>query len=198
MSNFWDERFSSDEYIYGKEPNLFFKEQIDKLKPAKILLAGEGEGRNAVYAAEKGWEAYCIDSSIKAKEKALALAEEKKVKINYEIHDLIDFIPQKNFYQAAAIIFIHMPSSVRSFFHEKIIESLTPGGKIILEAFDKSQLGNSSGGPKEIDLLYSTEILEQDFKGLKIELLEKKRLMLAEGSHHKGEAVTVRMVAVKT
>ena len=83
--NFWDERYSSIEFVYGTEPNIFFKDELDKLNTGNILLPGEGEGRNAVYAAVKGWNVDAVDFSIIAKEKALNLAEENSVSINYEI-----------------------------------------------------------------------------------------------------------------
>ena len=68
-SNFWDERYSSEEYVYGTEPNQFFKEQIDKITvPGKLLLPGEGEGRNAIYAARSGWQVDVFDQSRTAKE----------------------------------------------------------------------------------------------------------------------------------
>lgn len=78
MKNFWDDRYSAKDYIYGTQPNQFFKEQIDKLKAGKIMMLGEGEGRNAVYAAMRGWQVDAIDSSPVAREKAVNLAVKKK------------------------------------------------------------------------------------------------------------------------
>ena len=75
MKNFWDERYSIKDYVYGTKPNHFFEEQIQKLKPGKILMLGEGEGRNAVFAAKLGWQVDAVDSSSVSKEKALKLAE---------------------------------------------------------------------------------------------------------------------------
>ena len=88
MKDFWNDRYGRAEYAYGKEPNVFFKEQLDQLQPGKILLPAEGEGRNAVYAAEKGWQASAYDWSENAYKKAMQLAEEKKVNIDYQICSL--------------------------------------------------------------------------------------------------------------
>ena len=68
----WDERFSADHYVYGKEPNQFFKDQIEHLEPGKALFIGEGEGRNAVYAASKGWSVDAVDISAEAKKRQSA------------------------------------------------------------------------------------------------------------------------------
>ncbi len=84
MKNKWNDRYSSEEYFFGKEPNDFLKEEIGKLAPGKALFIGEGEGRNSVYAASLGWEVDAIDISNVGKEKALKLAEDKNVNINYD------------------------------------------------------------------------------------------------------------------
>ena len=93
MKTFWDERYSSEEYIYGKEPNEFFAEQIRRLGPGMILLPAEGEGRNAVYAAQIGWKVHAFDSSSVGAAKALDLAAEKNVNILYAISDIETFEP---------------------------------------------------------------------------------------------------------
>ena len=194
---FWDERYSSIEFVYGTEPNIFFRDELDKLKTGNILLLGEGEGRNAVYAAVKGWNVDAVDFSIIAKEKALKLAEDNYVRINYEITDLSEYKPKSNFYDAAAIIFLHLNPKIRNVIHSKVVDSLKPGGTLILEVYEKEQLGKDSGGPNNIDMLYSKEELKEDFKLMKVNLLEKKRIHLNESHHHKGEAAVIRLIAVK-
>jgi len=197
-SNFWDERYSSEEYVYGREPNQFFKEQIDKIAvPGKLLLPGEGEGRNAVYAARSGWQVDAFDQSKTAKEKALRLAEKYKVNINYSVTDLNNFSADTNNYKAAAVIFVHLPPVERVELHKKLISSLSKGGIIILELFSKNQLGKESGGPQDMAMLSSVEEIHEDFKKLKIILLEERNLYLNEGDKHSGEASVVRFVGLK-
>ncbi|NNG26970.1 MAG: class I SAM-dependent methyltransferase [Ignavibacteriaceae bacterium] len=194
---FWNERFSTDEYIYGTIPNKFFKEQIDKLKPGRLLLLGEGEGRNSVYAATKGWNVDAIDFSQTAREKALLLAKQNDVNINYTINNLADFIPNENCYDAIGLIFVHLKPDSRNVVHERIVNALKNNGSIILEAFEKQQLGKKSGGPQSEEMLYSIEELKDDFKDLKIHILEEKTVLLDEGDLHKGKASVIRFVAEK-
>lgn len=194
---FWDERYSSIEFVYGTEPNIFFKDELDKLKTGNILLLGEGEGRNAVYAAANGWNVDAVDFSIIAKEKALKLAEENSVGINYEITDLSEYKPKSNYYDTAAIIFLHLNPKIRSGVHSKVVDSLKPGGTLILEVYEKGQLGKDSGGPQNIDMLYSKEELRNDFVNMNIIVLEKKIITLNESNQHNGEAVVLRLIAVK-
>lgn len=77
MSQFWNERYSQAEYVYGETPNVFFAAQLDKLSAGTIILPCEGEGRNAVYAASQGWEVKAFDASEAGQKKALLLAEKK-------------------------------------------------------------------------------------------------------------------------
>jgi len=197
-SNFWDERYSSKEYVYGKKPNHFFKEQIDKISvPGKILLPGEGEGRNAICAAKLGWKVDAFDQSSVAKLKALKLARENNVEINYSNVDLAKFTPQKNYYDCAAIIFVHLTPDFRSEFHKKIIGSIKPNGKIILELFSKNQFGKKSGGPQDLIMLSSVDEIENDFKQLKPILLKEENISLDEGEKHSGQASVIRFVGEK-
>lgn len=194
---FWNDRFSTDEYIYGEEPNEFFKDFIDKNYPGKLLLLGEGEGRNAVYAASKGWDVDAVDFSEKAKYKALKLAEKYLVKINYIISDINDYNFSENEYDLVGLFFIHLNAEERNRIHKKIITSIKSGGKIILEAFNKNQINNSSGGPKDINLLYDERDLLESFNGIEILFLKSLSVELNEGNYHKGKADIIRFIGMK-
>lgn len=198
MQEMWNSRFSGDDYFYGTEPNSFFKERIEKLVPGKILLLGEGEGRNAVYAAALGWDVDAIDYSEEGKRKAENLAEKRNVKINYEIIDLKQWTPEEGIYDAVAIIFLHLPEELRRQTHRKAIASLKSGGSIIMEVFEKEQLKYNSGGPKKEELLYSLENIVEDFEDLEIEELSKEIVQLDEDAGHSGEGCVIRYVGQKT
>lgn len=194
---FWDERYNSLEFVYGTEPNIFFKDELNKLKTGNILLLGEGEGRNAVYAAANGWKVDAVDFSRIAKDKALKLAEENSVSINYNLADLSEYKPKANYYNSAAIIFLHLNLKIRSIVHSRVVDSLKSGGTLILEVYEKEQLGKDSGGPQNIDMLYSKDELKDDFVKMNIIVLEKKIVNLNESNQHKGEAAVIRLIAVK-
>ncbi len=197
MKNFWDERYSTKEYIYGVQPNQFFKEQLNNLKPGKILMVGEGEGRNAVYAAQLGWRVDAIDSSSVAKEKALRLAKQNSIVLNYFTTDITAYDFTKGNYDAIGIIFLHMNKSDSKNLHKKCISALCNNGKVILELFSKNQFGKTSGGPQDLSMLYSLEQIGNNFLPLKHELLREENILLSEGEFHHGEASVVRFVGVK-
>lgn len=192
---FWNERYSGNHFIYGKKPNAFFKQRIDQLTPGKLLMPAEGEGRNAVYAAYKGWTVEAFDLSRKARKKALELAKRHHVSLSYVVSRYQDFDIDPESYDAIGLIYAHIHNSLRRQLHRRLITGLKPGGTLILEGFSKKQLGNDSGGPKDLDMLYSIEELTKDFKSLHIELAESVETTLAEGFHHEGKANVIRIVA---
>ncbi len=196
MKEFWDARYNSSEFIYGIKPNEFFKNNLNKIKKGKILLPGDGEGRNAVYAAKNGWDVTAFDYSVSAKKKALHLAEENQVKINYITSEASAFSNNGKF-DNISIIYFHLPPKARLEFHRKLKNLLNVEGKVVLECFSKSQIDNKSGGPKDLNLLYSTKQLEADFDYLNIKLLEEKEIHLEEGEFHHGKASVIRMIAQK-
>jgi SAM-dependent methyltransferase len=196
-TQFWNERYADSDYVYGTEPNEYLRERLAKLSPGKILFPCEGEGRNSVYAAGQGWDSVGFDSSSEGQKKALRLATERKVSLRYEIYSVLDYPYPEAEFDAVGIFYAHMPSSVRKTFYHNLIQSLKPGGAIILEVFDKDQLGRPSGGPQDIDMLCTPEILAEDFKETKILELKKEIISLEEGKFHRGEAVVLRLFARK-
>jgi SAM-dependent methyltransferase len=197
MNSFWDIRYSTINHVYGREPNSFFASHLKKLAPGRILLPGEGEGRNAVYAAARGWTVEAFDQSGVAKEKALKLAAEKGVQISYSVCLLEEFQFKPNHYDVAGLIFLHADTPSRQYLHRKVYESLKPGGVLLLEAFHKEQLNNDTGGPKSLDLLFNEKELSVDFAPFETQLLEKRVIALNEGAFHQGEATVIRYIGKK-
>lgn len=198
MNNSWNERFSENGYAYGIDPNQFLKEELRSINPGKILFLAEGEGRNAVYAASIGWEVDAVDFSDAGKVKAEKLAAEKKVKINYWLENLSGFLPKQDNYDVIAFIYMHLDDKeLISDIHKKAVKALKPGGKVILEAFEKEQLQFTSGGPKKEELLFSLEEIVNDFIDLDFEVFVKETITLNEGKYHQGTASVVRFVGTK-
>lgn len=194
---FWNEKYNNSEYIYGKEPNVFFKSVIDELASGRILLPGEGEGRNAVYAASRGWHVDAYDSSIIAQEKALKLANEKNVKINYIVEDFVNNNLRNDNYNLAGLFFLHLNKRERRKVSVKIWENLRIGGKLIMEVFSKDQINYNSGGPKDLEILYSIDDIKEDFPCFKIDKLEQIEYHIKEGKNHLGLANVIRFIGTK-
>jgi len=197
MLTFWNERYQEDEFIYGKNPNLFFAEEIKKLPLGKILLPCEGEGRNAVFAAQLGWDVQAFDFSEEGKKKAIKLAQENNVTIEYEIADALTVEYPSESFDMVALLYAHFPDGIRKYLHHKMINWVKPGGIILLEAFNPLQINNDSGGPKKLDMLYSEKMIEDDFKELSTTLLITEKTNLNEGKFHDGPADIIRYIGKK-
>ena len=198
MQNFWNERYASPGYIYGTEPNNFLKNILAELKPGRILFPAEGEGRNAVYAASLGWETDAFDKSIEGQKKAIQLADQKKVSVNYFIQSLLEWNPEPDQYDCIALIFVHMPEAMRKQVHKAVVKALKPGGIIILVAFSVDQLPLESGGPKSIELLFTPDQMKSDFDNLSNLQMRETQVILDEGPLHQGLAEVIQITAHKS
>jgi SAM-dependent methyltransferase len=197
MKSFWNDRYAEREYVYGEDPNIFFAEQLKSLKPGVIILPCEGEGRNAVFAANNGWKVFAFDSSEEGKAKAVRLAEKKGALIDYLIGDAKEINYSDDSADVVALIYAHLPPEVRKPLHQKAVQWLKPGGRVILEAFNPAQLGNTSGGPKDVSFLYTENILKQDFEGMQIEFTQTLQTTLNEGKYHEGKADIIQLIGIK-
>lgn len=198
----WNDRYSMEEFAYGTEPNHYLKEQLEKLNPGSVLFPAEGEGRNAVFAAAKGWKVSAFDISSEGKNKALKLAEHHDVDIDYQIGELQNLNFQVEQFDVIALIYAHFPADIKSYIHQMLDKHLRKGGMIIFEAFSKKHLdyvtkNEKVGGPKDIGSLFSIDEIKADFPGYQIIELEEKEIELSEGLFHNGTGSVIRFVGQK-
>ena len=195
MKQFWNDRYSEEEFIYGVEPNEFLKLELDKIPTGSILLPAEGEGRNAVYAASKGWNVTAFDYSEAAKVKTTLLAEKMNVKLDYSIEDYNTINFDKNSFDAIALIYTHTANWKETY--TNLFQYLKPNGTLILELFNKKQINNSSGGPKDESMLLNKEDLAPLLSIFSQVKVWEDTCDLDEGKYHSGFANVVRCVAKK-
>lgn len=200
---FWNNRFSETEFVYGKLPNEYLRQKLSELFViGEALFPAEGEGRNAVYAAALGWSTFAFDQSEVGRKKALALAEEHQTEISYSISQIDTIELPDNHYDLLVLIFSHLPEDQRRSAHIKLAKSLKVGGVLILEGFSKShqkfQLQNEkAGGPRDIGMLYDLEELKKDFSHFNFKEAYQTETELSEGENHKGKSSVVRIFATK-
>ncbi len=200
--NRWNDRYSKDEFAYGEQPNNYLKEQLEKLPVGAILFPAEGEGRNAVFAAKLGWAVSAFDISTEGKKKALLLAENYKVMIEYQVGELQELNYKANQFDAIALIYAHFPADIKSIYHNTLDKYLRKGGTVIFEAFSKKHIGFISknekvGGPKDIAMLFSIDEIKSDFANYEVIELEEKEIELSEGLFHNGTGSVIRFVGRK-
>ena len=190
----WNERYDRDMYIYGREPAAFLKQKLDELKKGKALVLAMGEGRNAVYLAQNGFDVTGVDISEVAIEKCNRLAKERNTTVNAVVADLTDYDLGEAQFDLITKFYYYEPS-----IFPQIIEALKPGGIFILEQFsiDHLKYRETSGfGPRNPDYLIKPNELLEHFKSLRILYYEDTVVELDEGMH-KGTAAVIRLIAQK-
>lgn len=187
----WNLKYEGTTYIYGKEPTAFLKEKLSLLKKGKALVLAMGEGRNAVYLAENGFDVTGVDISEIGIEKCERLAEERSVVVNSIVADLTDYDMGKEQYNLITNFYFYDKSILT-----RVIESLRPGGIFIFETYSRDHPKHSKFGPKNPDYLVKPNELLEIFKSLRILYYEDTVTELDEGMH-KGKAALIRLIARK-
>jgi cyclopropane fatty-acyl-phospholipid synthase-like methyltransferase len=194
---FWDERFAAPEYIFGREPNRFLVSQAALFRPGmQVLDVAAGEGRNAVWLAQRGCQVTAIDISPVAVEKARRLAAEAGVSAAFGVEDVRarDWAPDA--FDAAITIFIQFAApSERAALFEGMRRTLRAGGVLVMQGYTPKQLEYGTGGPKQADHLYTAALLREAFAGWDILHLAEHEDVLSEGSKHVGRSALIDLVA---
>eukprot|EP01006_Ploeotia_vitrea_P037652 TRINITY_DN66157_c5_g1_i1.p1 TRINITY_DN66157_c5_g1~~TRINITY_DN66157_c5_g1_i1.p1 ORF type:complete len:153 (-),score=23.29 TRINITY_DN66157_c5_g1_i1:98-556(-) len=147
----WDERYSAKEFAYGTEPNVFFASELGKLSQGRALFAAEGEGRNAVYAAQKGWTVDAFDMSVEGKKKAEQLAKEKNVSINdYQVVDVMSTTYGADTFDLVVFVYSHFPAEFKKEAFRKLSDSLKKGGTVVCEVFRCASAQPSCWNPTDM------------------------------------------------
>jgi len=196
----WDERYSSKEYFYGKEPNDFLRESLHFIQPGKsVLCLAEGEGRNAVFVAQaiSGVRVTAVDASIVGLEKTQQLAREKNVVVSTIHADLAVYDLGIEQWDTIISIWCHLPSQLRKQVHAAIVRALKPGGRLILEAYTPQQLKHGTGGPKSPEMLMQLSELKLELEGLSFVVGHECEREIHEGHGHFGTSSVVQVIAEK-
>ena len=193
QQEFWNGKFSKADFFYGTNPNEFLASNLELVKSQKKMSClGEGEGRNAIFFAKNGFDVTAIDASDLGLKKLENRAIEEKLSIKTVCMDL-NLWEANEKYDVIVASYLHMYKNEREELFKKIEESLNIGGYFIGEFFSTKQLSYSSGGPKDLDLLYTTEDFTNYFQNCEKKVSEEI-VNLDEGIGHQGEACVIRVV----
>ncbi len=196
---FWNTRYSTDEYVFGTAPNVFLASQAQALKPGQRALAiADGEGRNGVWLAQQGLRVHAIDFSPAALAKAAKLAAERGVTLELEQADVLAWAWPEAAYDVVVAIFIQfVPPPERDIIIEGIRRTLKPGGTLILQGYTPKQIEYGTGGPSNPANLYVEADLRRWFGDWTIAHLAEHESHISEGAHHHGMSALIDMVAIK-
>jgi len=193
----WNRRFSAPGYVFGTQPNRFLASKQALLKKGQsVLCVADGEGRNSVWLAERGLDVTAFDFSPVAVEKARQLAAERGVHVRYEVAGVYDWAwPQAAFDVVAAIFVQFADPAMREFMFARMARALKPGGLLLLEGYTPKQLEYRTGGPSQVENLYTVPMLRAAFRDLEILELREYEDQLEEGERHTGRSALVDLAA---
>lgn len=196
----WEERFSSPDYVFGIEPNAFLKKQAARLsRGQRALSLADGEGRNGVWLAMQGLDVLSVDFSPKALTKAEALARKRGVVIRTERADLSAWRWPENTFDVVVGIFMQFCGpAVRDRIFTGIRRTVKPGGLVLIEGYRPEQLAYKTGGPKQLENLYTRPMLQKAFEGWEIIELREYDALVSEGAGHTGMSALIDLVAKKS
>ena len=193
----WNQRFSAEDYIFGKEPNAFLARQRERLKPGmSALCVSDGEGRNSVWLARQGLKVTAFDFSPVGVAKARALASEARVSVDHRQSDIFRWEWSAASYDVVAAIFIQFAApEARARIFEGMRAALAPGGLLILQGYRPEQIAYGTGGPSQVENLYTEPLLRESFAGLEILHLASHDDTVDEGPAHRGMSALIDLVA---
>lgn len=201
VGQLWDNRFASAEqdYLYGTKPNQWIVQTLPKLTtPAKVLALADGEGRNTIWLAQQGYQATNWDYSQVGLSKTQQLAQNYGMKVETQQVDLTNCCFHEHQFDAVVSSFFHLPKVHQLRVWQGISQMIKPNGQLVVQVFAESQLGRTSGGPKDADLLYQVDLFTEALsESMKIHHLAEEETLLDEGHLHQGLARVITLYASK-
>ena len=169
----WDQRYATTELVWGAGPNRFLVAEVDGLPPGRALDLGCGEGRNAIWLADRGWQVSGVDFSEVGLDKARHLAAERGVEVSWVRADLRDYEPNHGAFDLVIVMYIQAPAAQLADLMRKASAALAPGGILLVVGHDLLNLSQGYGGPQNPEVLFTPADIERELTDLHIERAER-------------------------
>lgn len=198
-SALWDERYAASSLVWSATPNAWVEELTAALPPGRVLDLAAGEGRNALWLAERGWDATAVDFSQVALDRARQLAEarlgELTGRFRTEQADLLTYSPRPGGFDLVLVVYLHLPAGERALVMRSAADAVAPGGRMLVVAHDTENLEHGVGGPQDLGLLYTAVDVVEDLadSGLDVELAYRPTRLVetASGPRHAIDAIVL-------
>ncbi len=193
----WEDRFATPDYVFGTEPASFLRRHVDWLAPgASVLSVAEGEGRNAVFLAERGLRVRGLEHAPSAIAKAHRLAAARGVSIDMVQADVLTHDWSAEAHDIVLGIFIQFaPPADRARLFAGMARAVRPGGLILLHGYRPEQVVLGTGGPRDPAHMYTDAVLREAFAGWDVLLSDGYDAMLSEGTGHVGRSALIDFIA---
>ena len=187
----WNRRYAAKELLWSAAPNRRFAADVESLAPGTALDLGCGEGRNAVWLAERGWRVTAVDFSEVALAKAERLAARSAVDVDWVVADLLEYQPRERAFDLVLLLYLQLPAAERGLVHARAADAVAPGGLVYVLGHHTRNLADGHGGPKDVAVLFTPEEVADDLAGLLVEGAETVERQIARED---GAAVAIDAV----
>ena len=191
----WNRRYAGSELLWSARPNRFLEAEAGNLRPGRALDLACGEGRNAVWLAEQGWQVTGVDFSEVALTKAARLAEERGVAVDWVLADLYEHVPPARAFDLVAVLYLHLPAPERKRALGHAADAVAPGGHALIVGHDLSNIEDGHGGPQDPAILFTPDDVAAELTGLSVERAQRVRRPV--GSAGGVEAIDALVLATR-
>lgn len=171
----WDIRYSGAGLVWAAEPNRFLAAEAVDLPAGRALDLACGEGRNAVWLAEQGWQVTGVDFSQVGLDKGERLAQERGVQVRWVLADLVEHVPPAVAFDLVAILYLHLEPAATSAVLRRAAAAVAPGGTLLVIGHDPTNIAEGYGGPQNPAILMGPDEIEEALDDLAVERAERVR-----------------------
>lgn len=169
----WDRRYADSELVWSAAPNRFFAAEVADLPPGTALDLGAGEGRNALWLADQGWEVTAVDFSAVAIDKARAIAESRGLPVGWVVADVSEYTPDAGSFDLVALAYLHLQPALHHHVLRGAAAALAPGGTLLVIGHDRSNITQGVGGPQDPSVLFTPDEVATDLQHLEVVRAER-------------------------
>jgi SAM-dependent methyltransferase len=169
----WDERYSGPDLVWGAGPNRFVAEELAALPPGRAIDLACGEGRNAIWLAERGWQVTAVDFSPAGLARGARLAAGRGASVDWVQADLLGYQPAPRGYDLVLIAYLQLPAASLAGVLRAAAAAVAPGGTLFVIAHDRDNIERGYGGPQNPDVLYTPALVTSELDGLAVRRAEQ-------------------------
>lgn len=193
-SEAWNRRYAGAELVWSAGPNRLLAAEVAHLRPGSALDLACGEGRNAIWLAEQGWEVTAVDFAEVGLEKARTIAAQRGVTAHFVCSDLLEYRPAAQAFDLVLVLYLQIPAAERHIVLPRAAAAVSPGGTFLLIGHDLLNLTEGYGGPRDAGVLYTADDVVADLPGLDVVRAERV-VRHVEGAERPAFDVVVRATA---
>jgi SAM-dependent methyltransferase len=176
----WDRRYADAALVWSSRPNQFVESELADLSPGRAIDVAAGEGRNALWLAERGWDVTAVDFSLVGLDKGRELQARhergRDLHIDWVHADALEYDAGEGTFDLALLAYLQLPADERRVAVRRTFLSLRDGGTLFVVAHDSTNITEGTGGPQYPEVLYTAEDVLADLDGERFEVVRAERV----------------------